>query len=70
MSEVRTVAEALPDEIARVTVILGHYIEIGPAGAFGAMLIRASLERARRANAIGDVIGMVQALEDLKEYKE
>ena len=70
MSEIRTLADALPDEIARVTVILGHYVEIGPAGAIGAMLIRASLDRATRAAASGDVIAMLQALEDLKGYTE
>jgi hypothetical protein len=69
MSEIRTLGDALPDEIARVTVILGHYVEIGPAGVFGAMLIRASLDRATRAAASGDVVAMIQALEDLKEYK-
>jgi hypothetical protein len=70
MTEIRTLADALPNEIARVTVILGHYVEIGPAGAFGAMFIRASLDRATRAAASGDVIAMIQALEDLKGYTE
>ena len=53
-----------------MTTILGHCIEIGPAGAFGAMFIRASLKRATEALASGDVILMIQALEDLKEYSE
>jgi len=70
MTETKTLADALPDEIARVTVILGHYVEIGPAGAFGAMLIRASLDRAARAAASGDLVAMIQALEDLKGYSE
>jgi hypothetical protein len=70
MTEIRTLADALPDEIARVTVLLGHYGEIGPAGAFGAMLIRASLDRASRALAGGDIVAMIQALEDLKGYTE
>lgn len=70
MKETKTVGDALPDEIARVTVILGHYIEIGPAGAPGAMMIRASLDRATRAAASGDVVAMIQALEDLKGYTE
>jgi hypothetical protein len=70
VSETRTLGDALPDEIARVTIILGHYVEIGPAGAFGAMLIRTSLDRATRACASGDVVAMIQALEDLKGYPE
>lgn len=31
MSEPKTLGDALPDEIARVTEILGLYQEIGPA---------------------------------------
>jgi hypothetical protein len=70
MSETKTLGDALPDEIARVTTILGHYMEIGPAGMFGAMMMRASLDRATRALASGDVVAMIQSLEDLKEYSE
>lgn len=68
MSETKTLGDALPDEIARVTEILGYYQEIGPAGMFGAMMIKASLQRATRALAEGDVIAMLQCLEDLKGY--
>ncbi|MBN3811658.1 hypothetical protein [Paraburkholderia sp. Ac-20347] len=63
-------AEGLSAEIQRVTTILGHYVEIGPAGAFGAMFIRASLKRATDALASGDVVAMIGAIEDLKEYTE
>ncbi|CAG9193958.1 conserved hypothetical protein [Paraburkholderia caribensis] len=63
-------AEGLAAEIERVTTILGHYIEIGPAGSFGAMLIRASLKRAVDALASGDVVQMLTANADLKEYSE
>jgi hypothetical protein len=49
MSEMKTLVDALPDGIARVTEILGHYTAIGPADAFGAMMIHASLGRATRA---------------------
>lgn len=68
MSETKTLGDALPDEIARVTKILGYYIEIGPVGTWGAAAIRASLNRATHALASGDVIAMLQSLEDLKEY--
>lgn len=70
MSETKTLGDVLPEEIARVTEILGHYQQIGPAGAFGAMLIKASLERATRALASGDIGLMLVCLNDLKEYSE
>jgi hypothetical protein len=66
----KTLGDALPDEIARVTKILGYYQEIGPAGAFGVMMIRASLDRATRALASGDIGLMLVCLNDLKEYSE
>ncbi|SIO57764.1 hypothetical protein [Paraburkholderia phenazinium] len=69
MIETKSLADQLPDEIARVTKILGHYVAIGPAGAPGALMIRTSLDLATRALARGDVVAMIQALEDLKGYK-
>ncbi|WP_213761746.1 hypothetical protein [Caballeronia sp. dw_19] len=66
----KTLGDALPDEIARVTEILGHYQQIGPAGAFGAMMIKASLDRSTRALASGDIGLMLVCLNDLKEYSE
>lgn len=66
----KTLGDALPDEIARVTKILGYYQEIGPAGAVGAMLIRASLDRATRSLARGDIVNMLECLVDLRDYKE
>lgn len=70
MSESKSLDDALPDEIARVTVILGHYVEIGPVGAIGAAFIRQSLDTATRALASGDVVAMIGAYQDLKEYRE
>jgi hypothetical protein len=70
MSETKALGDALPDEIARVTVVLGYYAEIGPAGAIGAMFIRQSLDVATRALASGDVIAMIAAYKDLQEIKE
>lgn len=66
----KTLGDVLPDEIARVTEILGHYKQIGPAGAFGAMLIKGSLDRATRSLASGDIGAMLVCLNDLKEYSE
>ncbi|BCF88731.1 hypothetical protein [Paraburkholderia largidicola] len=69
-TETVNLAAGLAAQIDRVTTILGHYIEIGPAGVFGAMFIRASLKRATQALASVDVVQMIQAIEDLKEYNE
>ena len=65
-----TLGEALPKELARVREILGHYKEIGPAGAFGAAMIEQSLRRADAAIMSGDLPAMIDAYNDLKEYKD
>lgn len=62
----RSLAEALPEEMARVRTVLGHYKEIGPAGAIGAMFIEQDLQAADRAVMSGDVVAMLQAYETLK----
>jgi hypothetical protein len=67
MSE--SLAEALPKEMERVRVVLGHYKEIGPAGMFGAGFIEADLREADRAVMSGDVVRMIQAYEKLKDIK-
>lgn len=64
-----TLGEALPKEQARVREILGLYKEIGPAGAFGAAMIEASLRKADAAVMSGDLIAMIDAYNDLKEYE-
>jgi len=66
MNEPTNLAEALPKECARVRVVLGHYKEIGPAGAFGALMIEQDLQRADRAMVSGDVVEMLRAYEALK----
>lgn len=68
MSETKSLGDALPEEIARVTKLLGQYIAIGPDGTFGAIMIRASLASATRALAEGDVIAMITAFQDLQAY--
>jgi hypothetical protein len=69
MSEMKTLCYALPDGIARVTEILGHCAAIGPANAFGAMMIQPPWT-GRRVHAGGDIVAMLIALEDLKKYSE
>lgn len=65
-----TLADALPKEQARVRELLGIYKAIGPAGMFGAAFIEQSLAKADAAVMSGDVVAMIAAYEELKEYKE
>lgn len=64
-----TLAEALPKEQARVREVLGHYKEIGPAGAFGAAMIEHDLRTADAAVMSGDVVAMLRAFETLKQIE-
>lgn len=67
MSEIETLAEALPKEMARVRdELIPAYIAIGPAGQFGLMMLRHSLDEAARAMASGDLVAMIRAHQDLK----
>jgi hypothetical protein len=67
--KVTTLGEALPVEMARVRdEVMPAYMAIGSAGAIGLSLMRASLDRAARAMAEGDVVAMLAALEDLRGY--
>ena len=65
-----TLADALPNEMARVRTILGHYKEIGPAGAIGAMFIEQDLKNADRAVMSGDLVAMIQSLKTLRNISE
>lgn len=70
-----SLGDALPDEIARVTAILGEYtalqsmnlpnVMVGPT----IVMIQHDLDRATRALASGDVVEMVAAYQSLKEYE-
>lgn len=60
----------LPKQMARIRDdVLPHFDAIGPAGAIGAMLIRADLDAAARALAEGDVIAMIGIYQRLKEIE-
>lgn len=65
-----TLADALPKEMARVRRVLGYYKEIGTEGALGAMFIEQDLKAADRAVMSGDVVAMIQALENLRSIRE
>ena len=65
-----TLADELPRQQERCRCILESALEIGPAGSFLAAMLRASLGRAERAAADGDVAAMVAACIDLQGYSE
>jgi len=60
-----SLAEALPMEQKRCREVLGLY-KLIPEGAFGALMIEQSLERADKAVMSGDVIEILKSYEELK----
>jgi len=68
--QVDTLGDALPREMARVRdQIMPAYQEIGPGGAPALFLMRRSLDAAAKAMAEGDVVAMMAAYQDLKEFE-
>jgi len=61
-----TLGEALPREIKRCQELLIDYAAIGPAGAFGAAMIRQDIDAGLKALAEGDVVAALRAYEALK----
>jgi hypothetical protein len=45
------------------------YESIGPAGMFGVAMMKMGISRAEEAIATGDTVGMVAALQELREFK-
>ncbi len=70
MSETKTesLAGALPKAIKRSQELLQAYIDIGPAGSFGASFIKQDIEKAVDALASGDVIEIMTSYETLKNH--
>jgi hypothetical protein len=66
--EMMTLGDALPLEMARVRdELIPAYRSIGPSGAWGLLMLRASLDNAAKAMASGDIVAMMRAYKDLKE---
>ncbi len=63
-----TLGEALPKQQARVRSLVSDYREIGPAGQFAIIMMEQSLRAADQAVISGDVVAMIRAYEDLKEF--
>jgi hypothetical protein len=71
VSDVKTLGEALPLEMARVRdEIMPAYQACGPAGQPALFLMRLELDAAAKAMAEGDVAEMARAYEALKGWKE
>ena len=64
-----TLGEAFPIEQARVREILGYYKEIGPAGAFGALMIEQVLQRADKAVVEQDIVAMTRVYKEMLEIE-
>lgn len=61
-----SVGEDFPNQQARARELLKQYHSIGPAGAFGAAVIEATMREADQALASGDVVRIIRAYEKLR----
>ena len=70
MSE--SLGEALPKEQARVRKLITIYRDpmLGGSGEFAALRMEGSLQIADKAVMSGDLVAMINAYQDLKEYHE
>ena len=59
--------EGLQKEANRRRGILPHYEAVGPAGMFGATMLRLDIQRAEAAIAGGDIVQMVTVYKGLSE---
>lgn len=64
----QNLVSALTDEILRVTEIQKIYLET-PGGQFAAAFMRRDIQTAREAQASGDILQMIPALQALREYE-
>ncbi len=62
-----SLGEEYPKEQSRCRELLSVYKEIGPAGAFGHMMISQVLQRADAAVISGDLVAMIRCFEEMKE---
>ena len=66
----KNLVEALTDEILRVTEIKQEYDSLpGGAGELASMGMALSIDVARKAQASGDILQMIPALQDLKGWE-
>jgi len=63
-----SLGEEYPKEQARCRELLQVYRDIGPAGTFGAFMIKNTLQEADAAAMSGDVVRMIAAFKRMKEH--
>lgn len=69
MSEqIKTLADALPEQMRRVRDDLLPLYDAIPTGIFAATLMRQELDRATKAIMEGDTVQMLRSFESLKEF--
>jgi len=66
---VSNLIDGLHKEICRNKEVLAEYESIGPAGQFGAIMIRLDIKKGENALEGGDVLEMIRALTVLKKTK-
>ncbi len=65
-----TLGEDLPKQMAYVRdELIPQYESIGPASGFAVAMMKRSLDRAAVAMAEGDLVSMIAAYKELKDYK-
>lgn len=70
MTDSKNLVEGLTDEILRVTEIKKEYEELpNNAGLFAAIMMSHAIDTARKAQASGDIMQMIQALKGLKGFE-
>lgn len=70
MAEVKNLVEGLTDEILRVTEIRNIYLNVpNNAGAFAAHLMQVAIDRAKEAQARGELTEMIAAFHALQEFE-
>lgn len=70
MADSKNLVEGLTDEILRVTEIKNEYLSIpGGAGRLAAAMMEVAIEKARKAQASGDILQMIPALQELREFE-
>jgi hypothetical protein len=66
-----TLGDALPREMKRVRdELIPAYQAVGPGGNFAIAMMRNSLDRAAKALAEDDLVLMLRAYQELKEFEQ
>lgn len=68
--ESKNIVQGLTDEILRVAEISKEYKSLpGGSGMLAAAMMDAAIEKAKKAQASGDILKMIPALKELQEFE-